>query len=162
MAKDKTLVAYFSCGGTTETIAKNIAKNLACDLVEIQPSLPYTMEDLNWKNKSSRSSLEMQDETSRPDIVDIGMDLSHYSTVLIGFPIWWGICPRVILSFLEKYDLKGKTLATFATSGGSKIDYVEKYLKNLLKEDYNLRPGKMFGQEFNLEDFQNWYNIVKK
>lgn len=127
MAK-KTLVAYFSASGVTARLAKVIAEAAGADLFEIQPEVPYTKEDLDWTNKNSRSSLEMNDPNSRPAIAGQVEDMEQYDTIFIGFPIWWYVEPRIIDTFLERYDFSGKTLIPFATSGGSGISKAEKSL----------------------------------
>ena len=115
----KTLVAYFSATGTTERAAKTMASKLGCDLYEIKPAVPYTSDDLNWMDKSSRSSLEMKDKSSRPAIIKDGLDVSKYDRILVGYPVWWYTAPTIINTFLETYDFSGKTIVLWATSGGS-------------------------------------------
>ena len=115
----KKLIAYFSAGGTTAAVAKNLAKAAGADLYEIRPETPYTSADLNWQNKNSRSSLEMRDKSSRPALADADARIEEYDTVFIGFPIWWYVAPTIINSFLEQYDFTGKKIVLFATSGGS-------------------------------------------
>ncbi|MBQ9697921.1 MAG: NAD(P)H-dependent oxidoreductase [Acidaminococcaceae bacterium] len=115
----KTLVAYFSATGTTAAAAKKLAAAAGADMYEIKPAVPYTKEDLNWMNKSSRSSVEMNDKSSRPALADTSAAVSAYDTILLGFPIWWYIAPTIINTFLESYDFAGKKIVLFATSGGS-------------------------------------------
>ena len=115
----KTLVAYFSASGVTAKTAKRVAEAAGADLFEIRPQEPYTKEDLDWMNKQSRSSVEMNDPSSRPAIADKVADMKQYDTVIIGFPIWWYVAPTIINTFLESYDFSNKKLALFATSGGS-------------------------------------------
>ncbi|MBQ6336229.1 MAG: NAD(P)H-dependent oxidoreductase [Ruminococcus sp.] len=115
----KKLVAYFSASGTTANVAKNLAKAAGADLYEIRPAVAYTKTDLNWMEKSSRSSVEMRDKSSRPALADNGADIAAYDTIFIGFPIWWYVAPTIINSFLEAYDFSGKKIVLFATSGGS-------------------------------------------
>ena len=115
----KKLVAYFSAGGNTARLAKKLADAAAADLYEIKPAVPYTREDLNWQNKQSRSSVEMNDHSSRPALADQDADIASYDTIYIGFPVWWYIAPTIINSFLESYDFSGKKIILFATSGGS-------------------------------------------
>ena len=117
----KKLVAYFSASGNTAALAKKLAAAADADLYEIKPAVPYTAADLNWQNKQSRSSVEMSDHNSRPEIADGDADIGAYDTVYIGFPIWWYIAPTIINTFLEKYDLSGKRIILFATSGGSRF-----------------------------------------
>lgn len=115
----KTLVAYFSASGRTKKKAEKLAKELGADLYEIKPAVPYTKKDLNWMDKSSRTSVEMADPSSRPEIVDDDAHIEQYDTVYVGFPIWWYIAPTIVNTFLEKYDFAGKKIMLFATSGGS-------------------------------------------
>ena len=115
----KKLVAYFSASGTTKEAAERLAKAAGADLFEIRPAIPYTSADLNWMDKKSRSSVEMNDPDSRPEIAETMPNMADYDTVFIGFPIWWYVAPHIIHTFLESYDFTGKTLVPFATSGGS-------------------------------------------
>ena len=119
---DKTLVAYFSATGTTEEVARRIAEATEADLFEITPETTYTEADLNWRDKSSRSSLEMADKSSRPAVKTKIRNIGQYSTIYIGYPIWWGIAPTIVNTFIEENDLSGKAVRLFATSGGSTID----------------------------------------
>ena len=117
-----TLVAYFSAtgsSGTTARVAKNLAQATGADLFEIAPETPYTVADLDWHDASSRSSVEMRDETCRPAIAGAVDGMDAYDTVFVGFPIWWYVEPRIIDTFLESRDFGGKTIIPFATSGGS-------------------------------------------
>lgn len=115
----KKLVAYFSAGGNTASLAKKLAEAAGADLFEIKPAVAYTREDLNWQNKQSRSSIEMNDHSSRPALADAELDTSAYETIYVGFPVWWYIAPTIINSFLERYEFSGKKIVLFATSGGS-------------------------------------------
>ena len=115
----KKLVAYFSASGVTRRKSEALAKVIGADLHEIAPAEPYTDADLDWTNKRSRSTLEMQDPSSRPALKEPKTDLSAYDTVYIGFPIWWGVAPHAVNAFIESNDLDGKQLVIFATSGGS-------------------------------------------
>ena len=125
----KTLVAYFSASGTTEETAKKVAAAANADLFEIEPAVKYTNADLNWMDKKSRSSVEMNDKSFRPEIVKKELDLSNYDTILLGFPIWWYVAPTIINTFLESYDFGGKKIVLFATSGGSGFGNAVKELK---------------------------------
>lgn len=127
----KILVAYFSPTGTTKHAAQDIAKALEADLYEIRPETPYTSGDLNWMDKHSRSTVEMNDPASRPAIAGELPDMSGYDTVFIGFPIWWYVEPKIVDTFLESCDLSGKRVIPFATSGGSGIDRAEQSLARL-------------------------------
>ena len=115
----RILVAYFSASGVTAGAAKALAKAASADLYEIRPLVPYADADLDWRDKTSRSTLEMKDPASRPAIVADALDVSGYDTVLLGFPIWWYTAPTIVNTFLEAYDFSGKKIVLFATSGGS-------------------------------------------
>lgn len=115
----KNLVAYFSATGTTKRAAEKLAKAAGADLYEIKPAVPYSSADLNWHDKQSRSSIEMNDDSSRPELADNDANIEDYDTIFLGFPIWWYVAPRIISSFLESCDFSGKKIVLFATSGGS-------------------------------------------
>ena len=125
----KKLVAYFSATGTTANAAKALANVAGADIYEIKPKVPYTRDDLNWRNLKSRSSLEMKDKSSRPELSDTNADISGYDTIFVGFPVWWYIAPTIINTFLESYDFSGKKIVLFATSGGSRFGRAVEYLQ---------------------------------
>ena len=125
----KSLVVYFSCSGVTKKTAELLSDVAGADLFEIRPEVPYTKADLDWMDKKSRSTLEMNDPASRPAIAPAELNLSGYDTVLLGFPIWWYVEPRIVDMFLESHDFSGKTVIPFATSGGSGIERSESSLK---------------------------------
>ena len=125
----KTLIAYFSASGVTAKVAKEMAEAVGADLYEICPAKPYSNADLNWMDKKSRSTAEMNDPACRPAIAAPVQDMEQYDTVMVGFPIWWYVEPRIVDTFLESYDFSGKTLIPFATSGGSGIGRAEKSLR---------------------------------
>lgn len=135
----KVLVTYFSASGVTAKTANKLAKEVDGDVFEIEPKEKYTSADLNWMDKKSRSSVEMNDPASRPEIAKRVENMDMYDTVLVGFPIWWYVEPKIIDTFLDSYDFSGKTVIPFATSGGSGIENVE---KNLQKEYPNINWGK--------------------
>ena len=116
---DKKLVAYFSASGVTRGVAEALAEAAGADLYEIKPEIPYTAADLNWNDRKSRSTLEMRDPDSRPKILEKYDKINEYSVIFLGFPIWWYTAPAIIKTFLESYDLRGKKIILFATSGGS-------------------------------------------
>lgn len=125
----RVLVAYFSASGVTEHAAKEIASAVGADLFEIYPAEKYTEADLDWRDHHSRSTLEMTDPSSRPAMVKKNLDLSGYDTVFVGFPIWWGVEPRIVDTFFESYDFTGKTMIAFATSGGSGMAEADRSVK---------------------------------
>lgn len=138
----KKLVAYFSASGETKSVAKRLAKETGADLFEIAPVVPYTSEDLNWMDKKSRSSVEMNDPASRPKIAETLSNMDEYDTVFIGFPIWWYVAPRIIETFVESYHFAGKTVVPFATSGGSGMGKTVSVLKKRCP-DADWKDGKM-------------------
>ncbi len=125
----KTLIAYFSASGVTARAAREMADAIGADLYEICPAAPYTDADLNWMDKKSRSTLEMNDPACRPAIASPVERMEQYDTVFVGFPVWWYVEPRIVDTFLESYDFTGKTMIPFATSGGSGISKAEKSLR---------------------------------
>ncbi len=151
----KVLVAYFSATGTTRAAAEKLAKAANADLYEIAPAQAYTAADLDWNDKSSRSTVEMQDPKSRPEIGGKQINTDGYDTVFIGFPIWWYVAPRIVNTFIESHDLKGKTIYLFATSGGSTVDGS---LKELKKEypDLDFRGCRLL----NDGKAQEWVNSL--
>lgn len=138
--KGKTLVAYFSAEGTTKRVAEVIADALDSDIFEIKPETPYSSKDLNWMDKRSRSSLEMNDPSSRPGIKE-DIDISEYDIILLGFPIWWYVEPKIVDTFLDAHDFSGKTLIPFATSGGSGIEGATEHIKSVCPHA-NVENGK--------------------
>ena len=115
----KRLVAYFSASGTTKKTAEMLAQAAGADLYEITPKVAYTQADLNWMDKKSRSSVEMNDKKFRPEVEDKDAHIAEYDEIILGFPIWWYVAPTIVNTFLEKYDFSGKKIVLFATSGGS-------------------------------------------
>ena len=115
----KKLVAYFSASGTTKKVAEMVAESAGADLFEIEPKVAYTKADLNWMDKKSRSSVEMNDKKIRPEMVNTPLDVNAYDEIILGFPIWWYVAPTIVNTFLETYDFSGKKIILFATSGGS-------------------------------------------
>ena len=125
----KKLVAYFSASGVTANVAKNLSEAIGADIFEIKPATPYTRADLDWNNSKARSTVEMNDETSRPQIAEKISDVSKYDTIFLGFPIWWYTAPHIINTFLESHDFSGKEIILFATSGGSSLRGIANKLK---------------------------------
>lgn len=151
----KTLVAYFSASGVTARLANTLKAAVDGDLYEIKPATPYTSADLNWNNNKSRSSVEMNDKTSRPAIAAPVADMSQYDTVFVGFPIWWYEAPRIVQTFLESYDLSGKTVVPFATSGGSGIGKTSDILQKSCPAAKML-PGKRLGSNASVSELSAW------
>ena len=143
MMSQKSLVAYFSCSGVTKKTAELLSDVAGADLFEIRPEVPYTKADLDWMDKKSRSTVEMNDPSSRPAIADKVEHMEQYDTVYVGFPIWWYVAPTIINTFLESYDFSGKTVIPFATSGGSGMGKTEAVLHVLCPDSVNWKSGKM-------------------
>lgn len=139
----KILVAYFSASGVTKNAAEKLAKAANADLFEIKPVRPYTDADLNWMDKKSRSTIEMNDLLSRPEITNKCENMGSYDVVFVGFPIWWYVEPRIIDTFLESYDFSGKRVIPFATSGGSGLGKTAENFKKLLGANVTVKDGKM-------------------
>ncbi|MCD7946384.1 MAG: flavodoxin, partial [Clostridiales bacterium] len=139
---DKRLVAYFSASGVTADVAKKLAQAVECDLYEIRPREPYTDADLDWTNKRSRSSVEMSDLSSRPGLADRDAHIAGYDTVFLGFPIWWGVAPTIVNTFLESYDFSGKKIVLFATSGGSGFGRTGDMLKTSVSAETEIVTGQ--------------------
>lgn len=139
----KILVAYFSASGVTKNAAEKLAKAANADLFEIKPVRPYTDADLNWMDKKSRSTIEMNDLSSRPEIAKKCENMGSYDVVFVGFPIWWYVEPRIIDTFLESYDFSGKTVIPFATSGGSGLGKTAENFKKILGANVTVKDGKL-------------------
>ena len=151
----KTLVAYFSASGTTAKVAKKMAEVIGADLFEIKPETPYTGADLNWQNKNSRSSVEMNDRSSRPAIAVKAADMPQYDVVFVGFPVWWYREPSIIDTFMESYDFAGKTVIPFATSGGSGLGDSAANMQKLAK-GAKVVGGKRFSGNASAEELKAW------
>lgn len=156
----KTLVAYFSASGTTAKAAKNLAEAAGADLYEIKPAVPYTKADLNWMDKESRSSVEMNDKSSRPALADQDADISSYDKILLGFPIWWYVAPTIINSFLESYDFSGKKIVLFATSGGSGFGKAVDGLKGSVAADTVITEGRILNGSFSASELKAWVDTL--
>ena len=152
----KTLVVYFSATGTTAQVAKTIAAAANGKLLELAPQEAYTSADLDWNDKQSRSSVEMKDPKARPALKTQEKDTTDYDIVYIGYPIWWNEAPRIVNTFIESRDLKGKTIIPFATSGGSGISNSVNVLKKTYP-DLNWKEGKLLNRA-SREAIQEWVN----
>lgn len=151
----KILVAYFSASGVTAKAAMILAEATGADLYEIQPEVPYTQADLNWMDKNSRSSVEMNDPYSRPAIAGKLSNMDDYDIVFVGFPIWWYVAPTIINTFLETYDLSGKTIIPFATSGGSDMGKTNEKLLPSCK-GATLLKGRKFSNNVSIDELSTW------
>ena len=150
------IVCYFSCSGVTKSMASIISDTIGADIFEIEPSIPYTSEDLDWTNKNSRTSVEMSDKSSRPSIKSDG-DISKYDTVIIGFPVWWYTAPAIVNTFIEDNNFEDKEIYVFVTSGGSGVDRCLKDLKNTY-QNLNFVDGRRIKNE---EDIDNFTKLLK-
>lgn len=151
----KILVAYFSASGVTEKTAKKLAAAANADLYEIRPKVPYTDADLDWTDKNSRSTIEMKDQSSRPEIADNNADINGHDVIFVGFPIWWYVAPTIINTFLESYDFSGKTVIPFATSGGSGMGKTDEVLHKLCPSSVKWKAGKLLNR-MSETDMKNW------
>jgi len=153
----RKLVAYFSASGVTAKVAELLSETMGADLFVIEPEIPYTEADLNWMNKESRSSVEMNNPLSRPNIARKHDNIDEYDTIFIGFPIWWYVAPTIINTFLESYDLTGKTIIPFATSGGSGMGKTNEKLLPSCKGAV-LIEGKILKANIGTGELMNWVN----
>ena len=152
----KVLVAYFSATGTTKRVAENLAKATGAVVYEIKPAVPYTDADLNWRDSNSRSSVEMNNKTSRPEMAADNFSVKEYDTVYLGFPIWWGTAPHIVETFLEKHDFTGKTIILFATSGSSGMGNTDKDLKSSVSASTKIVKGKTLNSNPSVEELKYW------
>ena len=152
----KKLVAYFSVGGITGNAAKMLAEAADADLFEIKPEVPYTCEDINWRDKRSRSSVEMRDKSFRPAIAEGNAKVEEYDIVFLGFPIWWYVAPTIINTFLESYDFAGKTIILFSTSGSSGFGKTVEELKESVDSTTVIKEGKIINRKQNINDLRDW------
>ena len=155
----KTLIAYFSASGTTKRAAEKLAAAAGGDLYEIRPAVPYTRADLNWQDKRSRSSVEMNDPDSRPALADTDAPIAGYDRIFLGFPVWWYTAPRIIRSFLESYDFSGKTIILFATSGGSGLGKTAKELASSCP-GARIIEGKLLNGSLSEAELQAWVSSL--
>lgn len=153
----RKLVAYFSASGVTAKVAENLSDALGADLFEIVPKVRYTKADLDWRDKASRSTIEMNDPSSRPEIEALRDNIAEYDTIYVGFPIWWYVAPTIINTFLESYDLTGKTIIPFATSGGSGMGKTNEKLEASCPGAM-LKTGKVFSMNATRQELADWAN----
>ncbi len=156
----KKLVAYFSASGVTAKVAQTLAEAINADIFEIAPKIPYTEEDLNWMDEKSRSTIEMKDPSSRPEIKSRRDNMNEYDTIFVGFPIWWYVAPTIINTFLESYDLTGKTIIPFATSGGSDMGKTNEKLAPSCK-GAKLLEGKRFASHVSGKELAAWADSLE-
>ena len=152
----KALVTYFSASGVTAKVAGRLAEAIGAELYEIKPETPYTRADLDWTNKKSRSSIEMQDLNARPALADHHAPITDADVVYIGFPIWWYREPSIIDSFLDAYDFSGKTIVPFATSGGSSMGETAKRMQGIVGSSVKVLPGRRFSSNVDQAELKAW------
>ena len=152
----KTLVAFFSASGSTRKLANTLAEVIGADVYEIKPETRYTGKDLNWNDSKSRSSVEMADINSRPELADKSAQIADYDTIFLGFPIWWYVAPHIINSFLESYDFSGKTIVLFATSGGSGFGETLNQLKPSCADSVKWIQGQVFRNRVDKATLADW------
>lgn len=157
----RKLVAYFSATGVTAKVAELIADAAGADVYQIQPEVPYTAADLNWMDKNSRSSVEMNDKKIRPAMVKRSLQVEDYDVVFLGFPIWWYVAPTIINTFLESFDFAGKKIILFATSGGSGFGKTVEELKVSVTDDTQIVEGKLLNGKQTLAGVSEWISSLK-
>lgn len=158
---NRKLVAYFSASGVTAEVAKNLAGAIGADPYEIVPETAYTVADLDWTNKHSRSTIEMNDSSFRPPIAGKCNNMEDYDTVFVGFPIWWYVAPTIINTFLESYDMSGKAIIPFATSGGSGMGKTNANLSVSCK-GAELLDGRVFAHNAGRNELAVWAESFKR
>ena len=156
----KILVAYFSATGRTAKAAELLADALGADIHEIQPKVPYTKADLNWLNKKSRSSVEMNNKSIRPEMAECNVQIAEYDVIFLGFPIWWYVAPTIINTFLESADFSGKKIILFATSGGSKFGKTVEELKVSVSADTEITEGKLLNGRQSIASVKAWTDTL--
>ena len=156
----KKLVAYFSASGVTAKVAQTLAEAINADIFEIEPKIPYTEADLNWMDDKARSTIEMKDHSSRPEIKFRRDNMNEYDTIFVGFPIWWYVAPTIINTFLESYDMAGKTIIPFATSGGSDMGKTNERLAPSCK-GVKLLEGKRFDSRVSGKELAAWADSLE-
>ena len=152
----KKLVAYFSASGVTAKVSDMLADAVGADIYEIRPEVPYSKADLNWMNKKSRSSVEMNDKSFRPAIADTDAKIDQYDTIFLGFPIWWYVAPTIINTFLESYDFAGKKIILFATSGSSGFGKTVEELKVSVPASCEIIEGKLLNGKQTIPKIREW------
>lgn len=156
----KMLVAYFSASGVTRKAAETLAEAVGADLYEIRAEIPYSKADLNWNNKASRSSVEMNDKSCRPDLLDHNAEIEMYDLIFLGFPIWWYTAPRIISTFLESYDFAGKKIVLFATSGGSGFGKTLDDLNSSISDKATITEGRILNGRQARESLAEWVDSL--
>jgi flavodoxin len=159
-AKSKILVAYFSATGNSKQLAENTAKALGADLYEIRPAKPYSKDDLNYNDETTRATVEQKNDSVRPELADNKAPISDHETIILVHPIWWGQAPRIMDTFVESYDFTGKNMTNICTSGGSDIGTSGDYLQKLTKGKANWKPGKLFTKDASEAEINSWFKAL--
>ncbi len=154
------LVAYFSATGTTANVAKNLATVINAPVYEIKAAQPYTNTDLDWQDENSRSSLEMEGKVPYPELADLNVPVKDYDIIFLGFPIWWGTAPKIINKFVQSYDLSGKKIVLFATSGGSGLGYTATDLRKDAKGNPEIINGRVLNGNPSVEELKVFVNSL--
>ena len=157
----KKLVTYFSATGTTANVASMLADAVGADIHEIRPKFPYSKVDLNWMDKQSRSTIEMNNKAFRPEIEPSDLKLEMYDVIFLGFPIWWYVAPTIINTFLESYDFSGKKIILFATSGGSKFGKTVEELKISVPASCEIIEGKLLNGKLTIPSIREWTETLE-
>ncbi len=157
----KKLVAFFSASGVTANAAKILAEAAKADIYEISPETPYTKADLDWTDKQSRSTIEMNHKAFRPAIADKDANIADYDVIFVGFPIWWYVAPTIINTFLESYDFSGKTIVLFATSGGSGFGKTVDNLKGSVSDNTVIKEGRLLNGRQSVAELQKWVESLE-
>ena len=156
----KNLVAYFSASGVTKQLAQNLAEAANADLYEIKPKILYTDDDLNWVDENARSTIEMKDHSSRPEMVEDNFSIKGYDTVFIGFPIWWYIAPTIVNTFLERHDFSNKKIVLFATSGGSGFGRTVENIKPSVADSCEIIQGRILNNILDVDILKRWIDSL--
>ena len=159
-AKSKILVAYFSVTGNSKQLAENTAKTLGADLYEIRPAKPYTKDDLNYNDESTRATVEQKNDNARPGLADNNAPVANHETIILVHPIWWGQAPRIMDTFVESYDFTGKNMTNICTSGGSDIGTSGDYLQKITKGKANWKSGKLFNKDASEAEINSWFKTL--
>lgn len=164
-ANSKILVAYFSVTGNSKQLAENTAKALGADIYEICPAKPYTKDDLNYKDETTRATVEQKDDNARPELADTNAPIANHDTIILVHPIWWGQAPRIMNTFVESYDFSNKNITSICTSGGSDIGTSGEYLKKLTFAKFKVnharatwKQGRVFSPQASAEEIKSWFN----
>lgn len=151
----KALVTYFSASGMTAGVSERLAQAIGAPIYEIKPEVPYTKADLDWTNKNSRSTVEMEDKSCRPALVDTQAPVADADIIFVGYPVWWYREPSIIDSFLEAYDFSGKAIVLFATSGSSDIGQ-EAPVRASQNAKTEVKASRRFSSNASTDELKDW------